>query len=241
MTGEKRDGRPSVSETTNRGSRQELAEFVPVQRPSDAAERAALLARIDAIEPGDEVERFDAVTELAQHCSHTGRQREALPHLAALTREASDPEVIARAHLVGGQLLEQVADFRAAADLYTRGASAGPTSRFTSYFLSNNLGFCLNEFGLHRKAVAHCCAAIGADPRRHNAYKNLGLALEGLGLLPEAIQAYLAAAARAPGDCRALNRIEAIVEERPGLLTREQAESLEHYQAEYRQVLDLLS
>ncbi len=123
--------------------------------------------------------------------------------------------------------MEQIGDFSAAADLYTRGANANPRQQSVRYFLYNNLGFCMNRLGQYHNAAAYSSIAIETDPRLHNAFKNLGLAREGLGWFHEAVEAYFAAAIRAPGDRRALARIEALHESQPWLFGEEQRELLE--------------
>ena len=53
--------------------------------------------------------------------------------------------------------------------------------------------YCLNQLGEHSEAEEVCRVAIGIDGHRHNAYKNLGVALVGLGRYVNAAHAYLAA------------------------------------------------
>ena len=91
--------------------------------------------------------------------------------------------------------------------------SHGPASRRNDdwYFLNNNLGYCLNQFGMHAEAIPFCLAAIGINPRRYNAYKNLGVALQGQGEYSKAADAYIEATRICPWDGRALNHLEEMV------------------------------
>ena len=70
------------------------------------------------------------------------------------------------------------------------------------------------------QAALYCRAAIRIDPGRHNAHKNLGLALRGLGEVAEAAENLLTAAHIQPGDQRALRHLEELFAEFPGLEDR---------------------
>ena len=87
-----------------------------------------------------------------------------------------------------------------------RGAPAREND--TWYLLNNNLGYSLNRIGRHAEAEAYCRAAIAIHAGRYNAYKNLGLSLEGQGRLFEAARCFLKAAKAAPDDLRALGHFE---------------------------------
>ena len=54
-------------------------------------------------------------------------------------------------------------------------------------------------------------AAIEINPAMHNAFKNLGLALEGQGRRREAAEAYIRATESGPMDSRALRHLEDLV------------------------------
>ena len=79
------------------------------------------------------------------------------------------------------------------------------------------MGYCLNELGRHREAEAYCRKAITIDPRRHNAWKNLGIALEGLGQHADAAAAWIEAATLCPEDERAKRLLEKLAAGRPGI------------------------
>jgi tetratricopeptide (TPR) repeat protein len=60
-----------------------------------------------------------------------------------------------------------------------------------------------------------CLEAMAIDPGRHNAHKNLGIALEGLGRYAEAAQSYGMAARLCPQDRRAHDLLEKLKRARP--------------------------
>ena len=85
--------------------------------------------------------------------------------------------------------------------------------------MRNNLGFCLNHLGEYGEAETHCRAAVSIDPERHNAYKNLGIALSGQAELAEAAGCFVAATKADASDTRALKHLESLVVEHPEILT----------------------
>jgi tetratricopeptide (TPR) repeat protein len=70
-----------------------------------------------------------------------------------------------------------------------------------------NGGFCEPE--------RYCQAAIEMDPERHNAYKNLGIALQNLGGLAGAAKSFINAAKMCPTDCRALEHLKELIGNHP--------------------------
>ena len=100
----------------------------------------------------------------------------------------------AECFLLLGSECEKADDYGIAARLYRLGIECGPIEIGTRYFLHNNLGYCLNRLRQHDEAEQMCLAAIGIDPRRFNAYKNLGLARQGQGKYPGAAALFLKAA-----------------------------------------------
>lgn len=116
-----------------------------------------------------------------------------------------------------GRLREQADDWPGAARWYARAFWLQPGTDETWYFLHNNLGYCLNRLGEHRGAEAYCRRAVEIDPLRHNAWKNLGTALEGLGRYAEAARAWVEAATLCPEDERAVRLLRKLAAERPEL------------------------
>jgi tetratricopeptide (TPR) repeat protein len=130
--------------------------------------------------------------------------------------EISDSEVIKSfCFLSIGQIKENQEDIAAAVDWYRRAFRMQPGSDGTWYFLYNNLGYCLNRLGQHEEAMAYCEKAISLDPDRHNAHKNLGVALEGLGRCADAARSYLKAAELCPADTRALSLLCSVAKSHP--------------------------
>ena len=117
----------------------------------------------------------------------------------------------AECFLLLGVECENADDHETAAKLYRLGIECGPTEIGTRYFLHNNLGYCLNRLRLHDEAERMCLTAIGVDPRRYNAYKNLGLALKGQGKYSEAAALFLKAASLYPPDPRSIGHLVEIL------------------------------
>jgi len=70
------------------------------------------------------------------------------------------------------------------------------------------LGYCLNYFGRFGEAEKYCRSAININPNRFNAYKNLGVALTGLGQHADAARNFMKATLSNPKDVRALKLLE---------------------------------
>jgi len=85
------------------------------------------------------------------------------------------------------------------------------------------LGQLLEQQDRHAEAEAHTRAAIAIDPKRHNAHKNLGLALAGQGRLVQAAHCLLEADRRCPGDARARRHLVELLGEYPELLEADPA------------------
>jgi tetratricopeptide (TPR) repeat protein len=192
--------RPAISHSGSGSSTQ----------PADETE-AALLARLAASASHDE--RRHLTLELVVHYSRTDRQALAMARLRGLLDTTSDPVEQADYLLGLGQLMEQLGDFSAASVFYEEGLALGTGQPQALYLLHNNLGYCLNACADHRRAEEHCRAAIAIDGHRHNAYKNLAVALAGQGHYAEAAELYVRAVQLNPGDARALRHLEQLVAE----------------------------
>lgn len=153
--------------------------------------------------------------DLTDDCLRSGLLAAALSYLEKAFSLTDDAQGRSEILLAAGCVLEQSRDYRSAAERY-RTAFAYPKRRDeTWYFLHNNLGFCLNQLGEHAEAEELCRVAIGIDSHRHNAYKNLGVALEGLGRNVDAAHAYLAAGKLNQRDPRALQHLQALLASHP--------------------------
>jgi tetratricopeptide (TPR) repeat protein len=94
-----------------------------------------------------------------------------------------------------------------------------PNTKQVAYLINNNMGYCLNFAGRYQEAEPYCRKAIAINPERHNAYKNLGISLEGQGRIAEAAQCYIIAVHANAYDPRALRHLEDLIENNRGILT----------------------
>jgi tetratricopeptide (TPR) repeat protein len=165
----------------------------------------------------------DALWQLARFYSLAGRQADATACVDRCLASTRDPVRQAGGFLGLGQLLEQQDRYAEAEAMYARGLEIPSASGDVAYFLYNNRGYCLNLLGRHADAETYTRAAIGIDPARHNAHKNLGLALAGQGRLLEAAHCLLEADRRNPADGRARQHLAELLTDHPELLTADPA------------------
>ena len=144
---------------------------------------------------------------------------------------SSDQERRAECFLLLGVECEKVDEYEGAVRLYRRGIECDPKGIETRYFLHNNRGYCLNRLGQHEEAEELCRAAIEIDPRRHNAYKNLGVALQGQGMYPEAAACFVRAAIMGPPDPRSVGHLEELLVHHREDVEREIPDIAEHLAA----------
>lgn len=116
-----------------------------------------------------------------------------------------------------GQKMEGHEDYAGALDSYLAALRMEPVQEGVRYLLFNNTGYCLNRLGRHAEAEGYCRRAIETDPHRQNAYKNLGVTLQGTGRYPEAVASYVTAAESCPADNRALELLEALFRLHPAI------------------------
>jgi tetratricopeptide (TPR) repeat protein len=157
--------------------------------------------------------RETALWEIARFYSVVGPPEKALPYLRELGEHTGDPEKLAACYLAMGQLMEKTRDFLLATRFYRQAFTLEPSDSQNWYFINNNLGFCLNILGQYREAEAYCRAAIEIDPDRPNAYKNLGLSLQGQERYVQAAAAFVQAVQANASDPRALAHLEALFAE----------------------------
>lgn len=157
-----------------------------------------------------------------------GNQQPGLLCLLRLLDISSDQEKRAECFLQLGVECEKTDEYNMAIDLYRRGIECGPKEVRTLYFLHNNFGYCLNRLAQHDEAEHMCRVAIEIDPRRHNAYKNLGVALQGQGQYPEAAACFLLAAHMAPPDNRSVQHLEKLLASHREEVERESLDIMKH-------------
>jgi tetratricopeptide (TPR) repeat protein len=153
-------------------------------------------------------ESESALWNLAILYSKTNRQQIAIGYIERLMDKTDDPEDKGLYFLKMGQFMEQIGDYDSAITFYRQAFSLEPTNSELWYYINNNLGYCLNHFGKHQEAERYCRTAIKVDPQRHNAYKNLGISLEGQGQYSEAVEWYVMAIRANAEDPRALLHLE---------------------------------
>lgn len=152
---------------------------------------------------------LDALT-LARACLRSNELDMAELWLQAWEEKSENSEVRAARCLDAGCELEKAGHFERALVHLAAGLALEPVNEFVAYFLNNNTGYLLNTQGRHAEAERFCRAALRADRLRHNAMKNLGLALAGQGRYAEASLHLMHACIAAPRDPRALRHLEEI-------------------------------
>ena len=176
----------------------------------EEAERR-LLADLHEKEAGLE----NAIFKLVRFYSASGRQDLCFDYAQRLLSSTDDPEKLALYYLTLGQLMEQIQDYQAAIIYYRRAFEMEPATKSVWYLVNNNLGYCLNIGGAYEEAEPYLRAAIRVDPDRHNAYKNLGISLQGQGDYVGAAQAYFKATLTNSADSRALRLLEVMLRMHP--------------------------
>jgi len=162
----------------------------------------------------------DFLRGIAFECIDKGKLETARAYLEKVLLLIDSPSERAECLLHTGLVLEGMGNYAAAAEVYSRAFELPRESDETWYFLNNNRGYCLNREGRFAEAEGYCRAAIEIDPERHNAYKNLGLALHGLGRHVEAARNFIHATLALPTDPRALAHLEQLLSDHPEVLEK---------------------
>lgn len=155
--------------------------------------------------------------ELARLYNATHRQEQALQCLRRVLEGGSELEAKAHCVLALGQTMEQAGDYPSAIRFYREAFAMEPASKDVWYFINNNLGYSYNQVEQHAEAEKFCRAAIAINPDRHNAYKNLGIALQGLGKPREAAMCLVTATQKNASDARATEHLRRLLEIHPEL------------------------
>lgn len=142
--------------------------------------------------------------QLVMDCVEAGYFSAACKYIEKILQLVDDPVDKAECFLKMGQTLEQAMDYAAAAEAYARAFDLPQERNATWYFLNNNRAYCLIQMGRSAEAESFCRAAIRMEPKRQNAHKNLGAALQNLGRIGEAAKSFIRATKLHPGDARAL-------------------------------------
>jgi len=176
-------------------------------------------------------ESRDEITEIlwsvAVECWNSSYFKAAYDYFEKILSLSGAPHEKTACLLNMGNAMEQLSDYQAALEAYSRAFELPQEQNENWYFLNNNFGYCLNQVGKYQEAEKYCRAAMDIEPGRHNAWKNLGIALQGQGLYAEAAKNLIHATKLCPIDCRALAHLEdliaghrEILEEIPDLLTQ---------------------
>jgi len=181
------------------------------KRVSQEEAERFLLEKLEKAGADDE----STLQELAYFYSMTGREQIALKYLERLIANTADPEKRAWYYLKIGANMEGLENYKAAISFYSQAFSLEPEDTLTWYLINNNLGYCLNQYGRFAEAEGYCRSAIKIDPVRHNAYKNLGVALAGQGQYAEAARNFIKATRAEARDARALKHLEQLLIEHP--------------------------
>ena len=170
------------------------------------------------LEDGSSSEK-QALWNLAVLYNKTNRHGQAVECMSKFSAIADDPEEEASCYLAMGQLREQVQDYAAALIYYRAAFGMKPGNTATWYWINNNLGYCLIQLGQFKEAEGHLKAALAIDPKRPNAFKNLGLALLGQMEHGKAAECFVRATQVNASDARSLAHLERMVDAHPQLFS----------------------
>lgn len=185
-----------------------------------------------------------AYFELASLYKQGNFLEEAQDLLKMLNEDAKEPGEKALYLFTLGQVMESKSDFAAAAEYYKQAYALEPADTWIWYFIHNNLGYSLNKLGRYEEGERYCRAAVRIDPGRHNAYKNLGIALEGQDSLIEAAGCYIKAFKTNVIDGRAFHLLQDLLQRSPELpvehpsLVEEAEKARQAYEAVQKAIRD---
>ena len=155
-------------------------------------------------------------SKTAERIAGMGLQSQALKLLHGAVTATKDDQERARCYFVAGRIREQTGEFEAASRCYAA-VTPGLLVPEERYFALNNLAYSLNRLGRHAEAERICREAIATDSKPFNAHKNLGIALERMGRVVEAADAYLVAAKATEDDHRPLRHLRVLLVSHPEL------------------------
>jgi len=183
-----------------------------VNIPMNAEEiEGRVLARLD--DPNANLQRVRL--DIVRFYRSTFRPAEAMYYAEMYLAETTDVEEKAEMYFVLGQTMEHVQDYESAFRFYTMALECEPKNKFHWYFIHNNIGFSLNQLERYSDAEQYMREAIRIEPNRSNAFKNLGLSLEGQGRVGEAARSFIAAVRADASDPRAFWHLKELAETNP--------------------------
>jgi tetratricopeptide (TPR) repeat protein len=157
---------------------------------------------------------------LVRFCTKTGQQKRAVGFVERLLDLSENSDQRAHCLLALALLTEEMEDYDSAKAYYDEVLELEELEDNTLYFLHNNFGYLLIQLEQFEEAKAHLERAISIDPELANAYKNLGLACEGLGRLEAAVECYITATQVEPYDARSMVHVENLMSKHPELYVR---------------------
>ncbi len=155
--------------------------------------------------------RGSTLKPLAVFYSRVGQQETAYRYLKTWMKHTKNSDELAECLLMCGQLAEQVDQPKSAIAFYREGLQVDSKETQVTYYLHNNLGYCLNNEAEYEQALQQCEAAIKIDASRSNAYKNLGLCYQGLGRYGEAASTWIKALHTDASDPRPMEFLEKLM------------------------------
>jgi tetratricopeptide (TPR) repeat protein len=196
--------------------------YVPLTLPegipaTDEEEETRLLRRLQQNPSG--VELSDSLYELACYYNKNRRSDLATKVMMTLMDHSEGPEEQAFCYMTLGQIAEQNGQSALAVQHYTQGLRLQPKAILVAYYLHNNMACCLNAERRYRDGEWYSRAAIEIDSGRANAFKNLGISLQGQGDIIGAAWAYAEASRADPSDAKTLRLLRRTVAEEPKVLT----------------------
>jgi tetratricopeptide (TPR) repeat protein len=147
-------------------------------------------------------------------------QRVERTRIEAHLADVHTPDERAFGYLLLGGLGERRTDWGDAVHQYGKALAEGASDEKILYFGNNNLGYSLIQLERFDEAEPYCLTAIGIDPTRHNAHKNLGLVRQGQQRPGEAAACFMEASRLRPSDRRSWHLLQALLAREPDLLSR---------------------
>ena len=165
---------------------------------------------------------WDGALPLCEFVAESGEAEEVIQLLADFEADLRQvPDGNAEFALVMGYACVGLGRFEFGHEMYLRALALEPTDREVLHMLHNNLGHVLALLGRPGSAAEHCRMAIAIDPEPPQPWRNLALALGGLGQPVDAARALVCAILRCPGDFKARAHLDDLMEEHRGLILAE--------------------
>jgi tetratricopeptide (TPR) repeat protein len=135
--------------------------------------------------------------------------------LEGFINSSKAPEQSAHCHLALGQIATDEQRLDVALKHFATALELAPDKQKIAYVLHNNMGYCLNQLGRFVEGERHCRMAIEIEWTRASAYRNLGVSLQGQGMLVEGAWALVEAIKAESSDSRARDILHKLVAANP--------------------------